>query len=157
MNINMTLLGQMIAFAIFIWFCMKYVWPPLINAMQERQKKIAEGLQEADRAAKDLELAQKKATDLLREAKEQAAQLIDQANKRGNQLIEEAKDQARAEGDRLKTAAQADIEQEVQRAKETLRAGIILDEAVTIKNQQIVFMAIKLCKLLNLFKRILIS
>lgn len=124
MNINMTLLGQMIAFAIFIWFCMKYVWPPLINAMQERQKKIAEGLQEADRAAKDLELAQKKATDLLREAKEQAAQLIDQANKRGNQLIEEAKDQARAEGDRLKTAAQADIEQEVQRAKETLRAQI---------------------------------
>ena len=103
---------------------MKYVWPPLINAMQERQKKIAEGLQEADRAAKDLELAQKKATDLLREAKEQAAQLIDQANKRANQLIEEAKDQARAEGDRLKTAAQADIEQEVQRAKETLRAQI---------------------------------
>ncbi len=124
MNINMTLLGQMISFAIFIWFCMKYVWPPLINAMQERQKKIAEGLQEADRAAKDLELAQKKATDLLREAKEQAAQLIEQANKRANQLVEEAKDQARAEGDRLKTAAQADIEQEVQRAKEALRAQV---------------------------------
>ncbi len=124
MNINMTLLGQMISFAIFIWFCMKYVWPPLINAMQERQKKIAEGLQEADRAAKDLELAQKKATDLLREAKEQAAQLIEQANKRANQLVEESKDQARAEGDRLKTAAQADIEQEVQRAKEALRAQV---------------------------------
>jgi F-type H+-transporting ATPase subunit b len=114
----------MISFAIFVWFCMKYVWPPLINAMQERQKKIAEGLQEADRAAKDLELAQKKATDLLREAKEQAAQLIEQANKRANQLIEESKDQARAEGDRLKTAAQADIEQEVQRAKEALRAQV---------------------------------
>ncbi len=124
MNINLTLLGQMISFSIFIWFCMKYVWPPLINAMQERQKKIAEGLQEADRAAKDLELAQKKATDLLREAKEQAAQLIEQANKRANQLVEEAKDQARAEGDRLKTAAQADIEQEVQRAKEALRAQV---------------------------------
>lgn len=124
MNINMTLLGQMISFAIFVWFCMKYVWPPLINAMQERQKKIAEGLQEADRAAKDLELAQKKATDLLREAKEQAAQLIEHANKRANQLIEESKDQARAEGDRLKTAAQADIEQEVQRAKEVLRAQV---------------------------------
>lgn len=124
MNINMTLLGQMISFAIFVWFCMKYVWPPLINAMQERQKKIAEGLQEADRAAKDLELAQKKATDLLREAKEQAAQLIEQANKRANQLIEESKDQARAEGDRLKTTAQADIEQEVQRAKEVLRAQV---------------------------------
>lgn len=124
MNINLTLLGQMISFAIFVWFCMKYVWPPLINAMQERQKKIAEGLQEADRAAKDLELAQKKATDLLREAKEQAAQLIEQANKRANQLIEESKDQARAEGDRLKTAAQADIEQEVQRAKEALRAQV---------------------------------
>lgn len=124
MNINMTLLGQMISFAIFVWFCMKYVWPPLINAMQERQKKIAEGLQEADRAAKDLELAQKKATDLLREAKEQAAQLIEQANKRANQLIEESKDQARVEGDRLKTTAQADIEQEVQRAKEILRAQV---------------------------------
>lgn len=124
MNINLTLLGQMISFAIFVWFCMKYVWPPLINAMQERQKKIAEGLQEADRAAKDLELAQKKATDLLREAKEQAAQLIEQANKRANSLIEEAKDQARAEGDRLKASAQADIEQEVQRAKEALRAQV---------------------------------
>lgn len=124
MNINLTLLGQMIAFAIFVWFCMKFVWPPLINAMQERQKKIAEGLQEADRAAKDLELAQKKATDTLREAKEQAAQLIEQANKRASQLIEEAKEQARAEGDRLKTAAQADIEQEVQRAKEQLRAQV---------------------------------
>lgn len=124
MNINLTLLGQMISFAIFVWFCMKYVWPPLINAMQERQKKIAEGLQEADRAAKDLELAQKKATDLLREAKEQAAQLIEQANKRANSLVEEAKDQARAEGDRLKASAQADIEQEVQRVKETLRAQV---------------------------------
>ncbi len=124
MNINLTLLGQMIAFAMFVWFCMKYVWPPLITAMQERQKKIAEGLQEADRAAKDLELAQQKAAELLREAKEQAAQLIDQANRRANQLVEEAKDQARSEADRLKSSAQAEIEQEVQRAKAALRAQV---------------------------------
>ncbi|CBL47381.1 F0-ATP synthase, b subunit [gamma proteobacterium HdN1] len=124
MNINLTLFGQMIAFALFIWFCMKFIWPPVINAMQERQRKIAEGLQEADRASKDLELAQKSATDTLREAKVQAAQLIEQANKRANQLIEEAKDNARAEGERIKVAAQADIEQEVQRAKEALRAQL---------------------------------
>lgn len=124
MNINLTLIGQIIAFAVFVAFCMKFVWPPLINAMQERAKKIADGLDAANRAERDLKLAQEKAGTQLREAKEQAAQIIEQANKRANQIIDEAKEAARQEGERLKTAAQAEIDQEVNRAKETLRTQV---------------------------------
>jgi len=120
-NINLTLIGQIIAFAVFVAFCMKFVWPPLINAMQERAKKIADGLDAANRAERDLKLAQEKAGSQLREAKEQAAQIIEQANKRAGQIIDEAKESASQEGDRLKAAAQAEIDQEVNRAKETLR------------------------------------
>jgi len=124
MDINATILGQVVAFSIFVWICMKFIWPPLIKAMHERQEKIANGLQAADQASKDLELAKEKAAETLREAKHQAAALIEQANRRANQLVEEAKDQARAEGERLKAAAQSEIEQEVNRAKETLRAQV---------------------------------
>lgn len=124
MNINLTLIGQTISFAFFVLFCMKYVWPALISVMEEREKKIADGLDAADRADKDLELAQKKATQQLRAAKVDAAAIIEQANKRAGQIVEEAKDQARAEGDRLKVAAQAQIEQEVNRAKEDLRGKV---------------------------------
>lgn len=124
MNINLTMIGQSISFLFFVWFCMKYVWPAITNAMAERQKQIAEGLEAADRAGRDLELAQEKAVAQMREAKEQAAEVIEQANKRANQIVEEAKEQARAEGDRLKAAAQAEVEQEVVRAKEELRASV---------------------------------
>ncbi|WP_299770688.1 F0F1 ATP synthase subunit B [uncultured Pseudoteredinibacter sp.] len=124
MNINLTLIGQSVTFIAFIWFCMKFVWPALISVMEEREKKIADGLEAADRADKDLELAQKKAGETLTEAKQQAAEIIEQANKRANQIVDEAKDQARAEGDRLKVAAQAEIEQEANRAKEELRAKV---------------------------------
>ncbi len=124
MNINLTLIGQSITFIAFIWFCMKFVWPALIAIMEEREKKIADGLEAADRADKDLELAQQKATQQLREAKAQAASIVEQANKRANQIIEEAKETARTEGDRLKTAAQAEIEQEANRAKEELRGKV---------------------------------
>ena len=124
MNINATIIGQAIAFAFFVWFCMKYVWPPVINALKERQKKIADGLDAADRATRDLELAKEKATQALREGKEQAAAIIEQANKRANQIVDEAKEQALTEGDRLKEAAQAEIEQEKNRAKEALRAEV---------------------------------
>jgi len=123
-NINLTLIGQSVTFIAFIWFCMKFVWPALISVMEEREKKIADGLEAADRADKDLELAQKKAGETLTEAKQQAAEIIEQANKRANQIVDEAKDQARAEGDRLKVAAQAEIEQEANRAKEELRAKV---------------------------------
>ena len=124
MNINATMLGQMIAFAFFVWFCMKYVWPPLTAALAERQKRIADGLEAADKAGKDLEQAQVKVAEQLKEAKTQAAGIIDQANKRATQIIEEAKNQGREEGQRMKVGAQAEIEQEVNRAKEQLRKQV---------------------------------
>jgi len=123
-NINLTLFGQMVTFAVFVWFCMKFVWPALTSAMEERKNKIADGLDAADRAMRDLELAQNKATEQLKDAKKEAARLIEQANKRANQIIEEAKNQARLEGERQIHAAQAEIEQEVNRAREELRARV---------------------------------
>ena len=124
MNINLTLIGQSIAFAVFVLFCMRYVWPPILKAMQERADKIADGLAAADRANHDLELAQEKAVERLKEAKEEAAGIVDAANKRANQIVEEAKNQAREEGERLKEAAQAEIEQELNRAREQLRSQV---------------------------------
>ena len=124
MDINATILGQTLAFILFVWFCMKFVWPPITKAMQERQKKIAEGLDAAGRAQQDLKLAQEKVTNTLRETKEQATQILEQANKHASAIVEEAKQQARAEGERLVNAARAEIEQEVNRAKDQLRAQV---------------------------------
>lgn len=124
MNINLTLFGQTIAFAIFVWFTMKFVWPPITAAMQARQKKIAEGLDAAGRAQRDLQLAQEKAAQVLRETKEQAAEILDKANKTANAIVEEAKQQARSEGERLLVSAKAEIEVEVNRAKDQLRAQV---------------------------------
>jgi len=123
-NINATLIGQSLAFLIFVVFCMKFVWPPVIAALQERQKKIADGLDAANRAARDLELAQDKVGQQLREAKAQAAEIIEQAKKRGAQIVEEARDQARVEADRVKAQAQAEIEQEINSVKDALRAQV---------------------------------
>ena len=109
MNINLTLIGQLVTFVLFVMFCMKYVWPLITAAMEERTEKIADGLAAADRASHDLELAKDKAVERLKEAKEQAASIIDAANRRGSQIVDEAKDQARLEGERLKEAAQAEI------------------------------------------------
>ena len=124
MNINLTLIGQMVAFVCFVMFCMKYVWPPIIAAMQERADKIADGLAAADRASHDLELAQEKAVERLKEAKQEAAGIVDSANKRAGQIVEEAKDAAVVESDRVKHSAQAEIEQEMNRAKEVLRGQV---------------------------------
>lgn len=124
MNINLTLFGQTIAFAIFVWFTMKFVWPPITAAMQARQKKIAEGLDAAGRAQRDLQMAQEKAAQTLRETKEQAAEILDKANKTANAIVEEAKQQARSEGERLLASAKAEIEVEVNRAKDQLRAQV---------------------------------
>jgi len=123
-NINLTLIGQMIAFVCFVVFCMRYVWPPILAAMAEREKKIADGLAAADRASHDLELAQEKAVERLKEAKVEAAGIVDSANKRAGQLVEEAKDAAVVEADRVKASAQAEIEQEVNRAREQLRGQV---------------------------------
>lgn len=124
MSLNWTFIGQTITFLVFVWFCRKFIWPFIIAAMRERQEAIAEGLAAAERASKDLELAQDRATDQLAEAKVEAAQIVEQARTRANLMIEEAKNEARAEGERIKEAAQADIEQEINRAKETLRAQL---------------------------------
>ncbi|MBX2808562.1 MAG: F0F1 ATP synthase subunit B [Cellvibrionaceae bacterium] len=124
MNINLTLIGQTLTFFVFVWFCAKCVWPALIAVMEAREKKIADGLQAAEKADKDLELAKKRATEQLHEAKEQAAQIVDQANKRAAQIVDEAKEQAKAEAERLLTAAKAEIDQESNRAKEALRAQV---------------------------------
>nr|WP_286009611.1 F0F1 ATP synthase subunit B [Salinicola sp. S1-1-2] len=123
---NLTLIGQAIAFAVFVWFCMKYVWPPVMQALQERQKKIADGLDAASRATRDLELAQEKADETLKESKEQAQQILEQANKRASQIVEEARETARAEGERIIEGARSEIDQEINRAKEELRAQVSL-------------------------------
>ena len=124
MNINATLIGELIAFVVFVIFCMKYVWPPLMAAIEDRQKTIADGLAASDRAAKELELGQNKATAQLKEAKAQAAEIVDAAKKRETQMIEEAAEKAQAEKDKILAAGHAEIESERNRAKEELRAQV---------------------------------
>lgn len=120
MNINLTLFGEMITFAVFVWFTMRFVWPPLMKAMEDRRDRIAAGLAAAEKGQRDLELASHKVTELLTEAKAQAAQMIEQANHRANSIIEEGKARARIEGDRLLIIAKTDIEREFQAAREKL-------------------------------------
>ena len=119
-----TLIGQTLTFIVFVYFCRKFIWPPLITAMRERQETIAAGLSSAERAEKDLELAQERVADQLREAKAEAQQIIEQARSRAHQMLDEAKADARDEGERIKEAARAEIEQEVNRAKESLRTQV---------------------------------
>lgn len=129
MNINATLIGQSITFFVFVWFCMKFVWPPIMNALDARKKLIADGLAAGERGKHELELASKRAGENLHEAKQKAAEIIAQADKRAVQLIEEAKAAAKAEGDRMIASAQASVAQETVRAKEALR-GQVADLAV---------------------------
>lgn len=124
MDLNATIIGQSFAFFVFVWFCMKYVWPPITGALEERQNKIAEGLQAADRAQRDLDLAQDKAAEELREAKKKSAEIVEMANKRSAQIVEEARDKAREEGQRIMDSARSEIDMEVQRAREELRAQV---------------------------------
>lgn len=124
MNINMTLIGQSITFAAFVWFCMKYVWPPIVGALEARKKQIADGLAAADRGKHELELAAKRASETLVDAKQRASDIIAQAEKRAVQLVEEAKTAAKDEGDRMIAAAKAEIEQESHRARESLRGDV---------------------------------
>ncbi|AXF77787.1 F0F1 ATP synthase subunit B [Erwinia tracheiphila] len=126
MNLNATILGQAIAFILFVAFCMKYVWPPLMAAIEKRQKEVAEGLASAERAKKDLDLAQAKATDQLKKAKEEAQVIIEQANKRRSQILDEVKAEAEAERNKIVTQAQAEIEAERKRAREELRSRVAM-------------------------------
>jgi F-type H+-transporting ATPase subunit b len=124
MNLNFSLIAQALAFALFIWFTAKFVWPPIIRAIEERQKQIATGLAAAERGKQELDLASKRADEALRDARRQAQEILAQAEKRGTELVEEAKSQAKIEGDRIVAAAKAEIEQEVSRAKEQLRSQV---------------------------------
>jgi F-type H+-transporting ATPase subunit b len=125
MNINATLLGQAISFFVFVWFCMKIVWPPIIAALEERKKKIVDGLAAAERGKHEQELAEQRAAELIAEAKQQAAGIITQAQKRANEIVDESKNTARTEGERILAAANAEIDQEVNRAKEHLRGQVV--------------------------------
>lgn len=146
MNITLTLFGQTLTFFLFIWFCKSFVWPALISVMAEREKKIEDGLQAAERAQKDLALAKKNATQKMHDAKEQAATIIDAAHKRSQQIIDEAKEQAQAEAGRLAAAARAETQQQADRVREELRSEVtdlalvaaekILASSIDAKNHQ---------------------
>lgn len=124
MNLNATILGQAIAFVLFVWFCMKYVWPPIMAAIEKRQKEISEGLSSAERAKKELDLAQADATDQLKKAKAEAQVIIEQANKRKAQIVDEAKTEAEQERNKIVAQAKAEIDAERQRAREELRKQV---------------------------------
>ncbi len=124
MSINATIIGQMITFALLVWFTMKYIWPPLIQALEERKQKIAEGLAAADKGQHEMELAEKRAVSLMKDAKDQAADIVGLAQKRASEIVEESKTDAKSEGDRLISVAKAEINQELQKAKENLRQEV---------------------------------
>lgn len=124
MNINMTLLGQTIMFFMFVWFCMKFVWPPIVNALAARKQLIADGLAAGERGKHELELASKRSAEVLHDAKVKASEIIAQAEKRSAQIVDEAKNAAKAEGDRMIAAAKAEMDQELFRVKEALRQQV---------------------------------
>ncbi len=140
MNINLTLIGQSITFAVFVWFCMKFIWPPIVNALDARRKQIADGLAAADRGKHELELAARRASESLHHAKQKAADIIAQAEKRAAQVIDEAKAAAKEEGDRMILAAKAEITQESHRAREALRgeiAGLVVAGASKVLRREV--------------------
>lgn len=125
MSITATLIGQIITFAILVWFIGKYLWDPMTQMMDDRKKRIADGLAAGERGVHEQELAERRVVERLKEAKEQAAEILAQAQKRGTVIVEEAKDDAKAEGARIVTAANAEIDKEVNRAKESLRTQVV--------------------------------
>ena len=124
MNLNVTMIAQAVTFFVFIFFCAKFVWPPMVKAIEARQKQIADGLTAAEEGKKALENASKQADEAIAQARGRAAEIVAQAEKRDSQMIEAAKVAAKAEGEREKAAAKSEIEQEVSRAKETLRTQV---------------------------------
>src|SRR3990167_6482881 len=125
MDINATLFGQLITFAILVWFTMRYVWPPITKTMHDREKKIADGLEAAERSQRELEMAEHKALTIIREAKQRANQIIEQANLHSSQLVEEAKGNAKVEGQRIVDLAQSDIQREITQAKDMLKTQLV--------------------------------
>lgn len=124
MSINISLIGQMITFALLVWFINEYVWPILFDKLEERKKKIADGLAAAEKGHEEMLLAEQKAKGLLKNAKDQSSEIVSMAQKQANDIVEDSKSTAKKEGDRLILAAKAQIEQEVQQTKETLRKEV---------------------------------
>ena len=124
MNFNATLIGQIFAFAVFWFFCYKYVWPLIIQALEDRQIRIADGLAAAEKGVHELELAEKRSIQILHDSKEQSQSFIAQAQKRADEMIDEAKENAKVEAERIIIAAWAEIDQERQAAKEYLRQDV---------------------------------
>ena len=124
MNINFTLIAQAITFAIFIWFTVKFVWPPLLNAIEKRQKEIADGLAAANEGKMSLEVASKKNAEALEQTKQKGSEILGQAEKRAAQIIDDAKVTANTEAERIKSSSKSEIEQEINRPKEDLRGQI---------------------------------
>ena len=124
MDINMTLIGQSIAMFVFVWFCMKIVWPPIMAAIEERQQEIADGLAAAAKGQQSLDKAQAEASDIVEEARKQATTILDQANARANEIIAEGKSEGVKERERQLAAATAEVEQETNRAREELRGQV---------------------------------
>ena len=126
MNFNATFFGQLIAFAVFVWFCMKFIWPLLLGMIEEREKRIAEGLAAAEQGEQKLEQAEQRLTEAVEEGKNRAADIIAQAQKRGDEIVEEAKQNARVEGQRQLDAARGEIEQEKEQARQELRQQVAM-------------------------------
>lgn len=124
MNFNLTLLGQAISLAIFVWICMRYIWPPVINALAERQKRIADGLAAAEEGQQKLDQAETRFQQLVEEGKKQAATIIAQAQKRSDEIVDEAKSTAKVEHDRIVEAGRAEIDQERELARQELKEKV---------------------------------
>ncbi len=140
MDINLTLIGQTIAMIVFVWFCMKFIWPPILNALEERQKQIEEGLAAADKSQEALEAAEAEAQQIIAEARQQATGILDQAHARANEIVAEGKDAGVKERERQLAAAKAEIEQETNKAREELRgqvSAIAIASAEKILNREI--------------------
>jgi F-type H+-transporting ATPase subunit b len=136
----MTLIGQTIAMIVFVWFCMKFIWPPILDALEERQKQIEEGLAAADKSQEALEAAEAQAQEIIAEARQQATGILDQAHARANEIVAEGKDAGVKERERQLAAAQAEIEQETNKAREELRgqvSAIAIASAEKILNREI--------------------
>jgi len=125
MNINLTLIGQSIAFAVFVWFCLKYIWPPIINALDERKQKIADGLAAAEEGMRERQRAEEDVEELLKEAREQAKEILANARKQAGDVVEEAKKDARTESERIIKAANAEIDQQMIQARDELRKQVV--------------------------------
>ncbi|MGE4499803.1 F0F1 ATP synthase subunit B [Hydrogenovibrio thermophilus] len=140
MSINATLLIQILAFVLLIWLVNKVLWGPLSKLMEDRQKRIADGLSAAEKGKHELELAEQRAKEVLKEAKAQAQNVLSQAEKRGSEIVEDAKIKASEEADRIKASAQAELEQEVSRAREELRkevSTLVVSGAEKILNKEV--------------------